>query len=860
MQARPMSLQEPDRDQTPSQWEKLERKENRLWLHSLLLLLILAGALAISAWGKLREVPQHFGAVPIGIVVLVALFGVYAWKEKREISELRGFVRGLQQGSSVPPTEKQIEQLLDLVSRSQHGYRDLIDSLDHVVFTISLDGGIQLVNRRFVEILSLPFPAVVHHPLEEFISEPTREEAEHGLARFLERRCWTGVMRVRLARTGEVRYFSCILNAVVREGQVTGISGLAADVTAQRESEARFTELFDTLQEGVYFSTPEGRLLEVNPALVRMLGYETKEEVLAIGAQDLYLDAAERKRHVAELGKLGVLREREITLKRKDGSPVRCLDSSTGVRDSSGRLVRFQGTLVDITQHLEIKKRLREEQEFVRRLIDSLPDAIVVLDTDGQYTYVSPRIRDLSGFEPEELIGKKLGERIYPDDLPAVEDVFHRLTAGESVSGQVEYRTLQKNGSWCTFRANASPLFDDKGKITGVVASARDVTESRRLEQQLYQTEKLVAMGQMIAGVAHELNNPLTAIIGISDLLCGAAKDERTRHQTDLIHQQARRAAQIVQSLLAFSRPASAQRAPVKFDQVIRRSLQLHEHSLQQDQITVQFDPSPDLPYVDADANQLMQVFLNLLTNAEQAILEIRDHGQIRIHVEHSGSKVSATVEDDGPGIKPGILAGIFDPFFTTKRPGGGTGLGLTICLSIVKEHGGTIEVQTSPLGGALFRVVLPAVEEATALQPGVQTKSNAASSHTLSGHSILLVDDESSIRELVQESLSARGLAVDCVASSEDALERLASHSYDVIVCDFNLPGLNGEQLFSRLHSVRGSDYQHFIFITGELLDPKTIESFTQRGARILQKPFQLSELAALLREVFDSVPSRAS
>jgi PAS domain S-box-containing protein len=855
-----MSFQHTDRDQVPSQWEKLERKESKLWRHSLLLLLILAGALAISAWEKLREAPQHLGAVPIGIVVLVALFGVYAWKEKREISELRGFVRGLQQGSSAPPSEKQIEQLLDLVSRSQHGYRDLIDSLDHVVFTVSLGGEIQLVNRRFVEILSLPFSAIVHHPLEEFISEPTREVAERGLARFLERRCWTGIVRVRLARTGEVRFFHCTLNAVMNQGQVTEISGLAADVTAQRESEARFTELFETLQEGVYLSTPEGRLLEVNPALVRMLGYETKEEVLAICTQDLYLDDAERKRHVEELGRLGAIREREITLKRKDGSPVRCLDSSTGVRDSSGRLVRFQGTLVDITQHLEIKKRLREEQEFVRRLIDSLPDAIVVLDTGGQYTYVSPRIRDLAGFEPEELIGMKLGERIHPDDVQAVQVVFHKLITGESDSGQVEYRTVRKNGGWSTFRANASPLFDEKGKIAGVVASARDVTESRRLEHQLHQTEKLVAMGQMIAGVAHELNNPLTAIIGISDLLCGAAQDERTRHQTDLIHQQARRAAQIVQSLLAFSRPASAQRAPVNVDQVIRRALQLHEHSLQQNQIAVQFGPSPEMLHVDADANQLMQVFLNLLTNAEQAIHGVRDHGQIRIRVEQAGAKVSATMEDDGPGIKPEILAGIFDPFFTTKRPGGGTGLGLTICLSIVKEHGGTIEVQTSPLGGALFRVVLPAVGQPTTLRPDVQTKSNAASPNTLRGHAILLVDDESSIRELMQEGLSARGLEVDCVASSEEALEHLASHSYDVIVCDFNLPGLSGEQLFSRLHSVRGRDHQHFIFITGDVLAPKTIESFVQRGARILQKPFQLSELAALLRELLDSVPSQAS
>ena len=445
-----MPAAEKDRSNAPSQQEQMERKENQLWRISLLFVVLLAAGFLAVSWQTFRSLPVRLEALPLGILVLSVLFGAYTWTKRRELTELRGFVRGLQATAASPPTEKQFDQLLDMVSRSQRGYRDLIDSLDHVVFTLSLSGEIQLVNRRFVEILGLEFGEVIHHRLDEFILEPTRDEVEQSLGRFLDKHSWSGVVRARLRKTGEVRYFDCILHAVLKDGRVAAAGGLARDITAQRESEARFSDLFESLQEGVYCTTPEGMILDANPAFVRMLGYENKEDLLAKPAQDLHLDPASRSRLIAELETRGAFNDQETILRRKDGSPILCMNSATCTRDVSGRITRIQGTLMDITSRREAEKRLGEEQEFIRQLIASFPDAIVVLDSERRITYASHRIEDLTGLKPAELVGTYLSDRTFAEDQPSLLSAYDGLVAGMQNYAQLEYRSLHRDGTWRT--------------------------------------------------------------------------------------------------------------------------------------------------------------------------------------------------------------------------------------------------------------------------------------------------------------------------------------------------------------------------------------------------------------------------
>ena len=518
-----------------------------------------------------------------------------------------------------------------------------------------------------------------------------------------------------------------MLHAVVRDGRTAGISCLARDVTQERQNEARFAELFNSLQEGVYFTTPEGEILDVNPALVRMLGYSSREELLSKNAKELFLDPRERAAESTVLEEQGRVASREIVLRRKDGTAVTCLDTSTLVRDFAGRPVRYQGILVDISARLEMERSLREQQEFARRLIESFPDLIVVLDRQGNFTFVSNRIHEVLGLAPSELIGVRYGTRAHPEDIAHLDALVQEVLNGAKTNDTVEYRTRHRDGTWRMLRATVAPLADSAGAVTGMVASLRDVTEINRLEQQVMQSEKLAAMGQMIAGVAHELNNPLTAILAVSDMLREHSEDAGHRRQLELMHQQARRAADIVQDLLSFARPPAPRKGRVQLAEVLRRALHLHEYSLRRNNVAVDFLPERGIPDVLGDSNQLIQVFLNLVVNAEQAIREVRESGTIRVRMGRGAAgepQVWASIQDDGPGIPPDILEKIFDPFFTTKRPGRGTGLGLSISMAIVREHGGEIHVQPAPGGGSVFEVMLPAApagegEESGARQPG---------------------------------------------------------------------------------------------------------------------------------------------
>ncbi len=512
-----------------------------------------------------------------------------------------------------------------------------------------------------------------------------------------------------------VYYFDVVLNAIVKGEEVVGVSALARDITEEREKERRFTELFETLQEGVYFSTPEGKVLDGNAALVRMLGYETKEDLLALDPKALNSDPAGSPILGRSVDDRGGVRTREITVRRKDGTLATLLDSSRAVWDESGKIVRYQGALVDITERRGMEKTLLRQEEFQRYLLESFPDLILVIDPQERYSFVSSRIRDLLGYRPEDWLGKKVEE--LEEYSPELLELDRDLMAGRRMFGSCEYGARHRDGAWRTMRASASPLFDSEGKLNGVIVSVRDITVEKKLEQQIIQSERLAAMGQMIGGFAHELNNPLTSILGMSELLQDSELSETARKQVETLQQQSRRAAEIVKNLMYFSRPPAPGKTLVDVSELVQRTLHLHAYSLRKSNITVDFLPEPSLPSVIGDAHQLMQVFLNLILNSEQAIREVRERGTLRIRLTTAEKSLAVTFQDDGPGIPPEILPNIFDPFYTTRRPGRGTGLGLSICKAILREHSGNIEAASAPGGGAVFTVTLPVSEAGTTPQ-----------------------------------------------------------------------------------------------------------------------------------------------
>ena len=711
-----MKDQEQPQEQVYERLHRLEHEEGRLWRIVLYFLALLAAALAATQWEHLSSLPHHLGdlpglkALPTGTFLLVILFALYAASKRHQMAELRGVVHGMREREKAPPSEQQLGKMLEIISNSQRSYRELIDSLDTVVIGISLQGTIHTLNRACADLLQKPFGEVAGKSLEEFLTAPTRAQADAAMSRFLQQRHWSGMLEVRLKHETTPRVFDCELHPIVDDGEVVGVSIMAEDVTHQRARETRFTELFETLQEGVYFSTPEGRLLDCNHALVHMFGYDSKEQLLSVPVIEHYLNPSERYEETREMDRAQGIRQREIKLKKRDGSVVVCLDSARTVFDSQGRVERYQGALIDITELRQMQEKLREQEEFRQRLMDSFPDLILMFDREGRYKFVSPRIRELLGYAPEDFVGRSL----ISDQTPASLDlqrIFHQIVTGRVTFDSAEYNAQHKDGTWRVLRTTASPVFDARGAVAGVVASVRDMTDVKQMEQQLIQNERLAAMGQMIDGFAHELNNPLTAILGALELLETSTTDQSTARKYELVKQQARRAAEVVQNLLFFSRPPAPGKAPLNVSELVQRSLALHEHSLKLSGVGIDFVPDLSMPSVVGDPHQLMQVFLNLIINAEQAIREVKQRGTLRVRMGRKSQRVWISFQDDGPGIPAEQMDKIFDPFFTTKRPGRGTGLGLSVAVAILKKYDGEIEVSAAPTGGAVFTVNLPAVK-----------------------------------------------------------------------------------------------------------------------------------------------------
>jgi PAS domain S-box-containing protein len=688
---------------------RTNREDAQLWRWLLFFMVLLAVAFAALAWEHLESLPFSLRSAPVGVVVLAVLLAAYAYDRKREVSALHSILHDLRE-RAVTPSDEQLDQLGQMIARSQRSFKELIDSFEDAAFAISLDGTVRTVNRKVTEWVGVNYTDIVGHQIFDFIDEPSRDVLVSKLNQFLGRRHWTGVVTFRLKGQSRLLYFDCVVNAIVKGLDVTGISILARDVTAQHEKELRFTEFVETLQEGVYFSSPDGKFFDVNSALAGMLGYSSKQDLLAQPTEAIRAEGPALER---SLNDGGATLSREVHLRRRDGSVGTFLDSSRAVRDAAGSLVRYEGTLVDVTEKKALERQIAEEEEFRQHLLESFPDLILVADLTGKLTFVSSRISAILGYTAQDFLGREISNPV--TESPELTALFRDVASGNAQIATADFSARHRDGTRRNLRASAAPMFGGDSKVRAVVVSLHDLTLEKKMEHQLIQSERLAAMGAMIGGIAHELNNPLTSILGMSELLQDSQSTDTARKHLSLLQQQARRAAEIVQNLTYFSRSGGVGSNRVNVADTVERTLSLHAYSLRRSNITVDFLREASMPAVVVEPNRLMQVFLNLILNAEQAIREVRERGTLRIRTGFTADSVWVTFQDDGPGIPSEILPSIFDPFYTTKRPGRGTGLGLSICKSVITEHKGTLEAENAPGGGAVFTVTLPIAAAASA-------------------------------------------------------------------------------------------------------------------------------------------------
>ena len=394
-------------------------------------------------------------------------------------------------------------------------------------------------------------------------------------------------------------------------------------------------------------------------------------------------------------------------------------------------------------------------------------------------------------------------------------------------------------------------------RMTGNLQASRAELEKavetlKATQTQLIQSEKLSAVGQFVAGVAHELNNPLTAVIGFSDLLVQTSPDEKTSLHLERIAKNAHRCHKIVQNLLGFARQHPPERALVAINGAIDEVLDIMAYEFRTGNVEVVREFQDNLPLIQADRHQLQQVFVNILSNGRQAIQAFRPDGRIVIRTWAAGGKARIEFVDNGPGVEPKNLSRLFDPFFTTKPIGKGTGLGLSLCYGIVREHGGTIAALSEPGQGATFVIELPVAPEEAQLR---DTDSGPATPGRTSGagRSVLVVDDEEEIRTLAEELLRNDGYAVETASSGEKAIDALARRRFDVVVSDWKMPGMNGIQFYEHLLTADRPAASRVCFMTGDVVNDAFQEFLRRHGRPCLPKPFSIKDFQNAVADLLE-------
>ena len=477
-------------------------------------------------------------------------------------------------------------------------------------------------------------------------------------------------------------------------------------------------------------------------------------------------------------------------------------------------------------------------------------------DTVGATVAANPHLKHIFGYAadaPETDVTPFAPSR-FADPAARAAFLDRLKTEGTVTDYLLRMRRVDGSAVWVEVTARAEAA--GRGGSVRVEALVRNVSERKKLDdqsrdlyQQLLQAEKMAALGQTISGVAHELNNPLATILSWAERLSEKRLDEASRRSVDVILAEAERAARIVRNLLTFARKRQSTRAMVDVNHVVRETLALRSYEQRITNINVVTGLASGLPQVFADGHQIQQVLLNLVINAEQAMLSANGRGSLVVRTWHEPEHdvVSLEVGDDGPGVPVEVKTKIFDPFFTTKEVGKGTGLGLTVAYAIAQEHGGRIRVDSQPGKGASFVVELPVT--------GVETSRKAPRStvppmEAVRGAAVLIVEDERALAAAVGEALTDAGLKVDYAGDGAEALARVRQKTYDVVVCDLKMPRVDGMTLYRAIAAATPALARRVIFVTGDVAGTDAERFLEDSGCRWLAKPFRLADLLRAVRE----------
>lgn len=602
-------------------------------------------------------------------------------------------------------------------------------------------------------------------------------------------------------------------------------------------------DVLEQAADALFALDPDGAIVRCNVAATRLLG-RTGDRLLGTELRDLIVrgDRDTFDDRMGDARRLGPQRF-DVRIKVGGGSCTFAVAiAGLGETDGPGP-GGYVVTARDVTAEREATAELARSESRYRHLFEAASDAIMTFDSLGRFTTVNGAAEQISGYSHEELIGKFFGPLLAIESLPRALLEFRRALSG--TAGQFETIMLHKNGE----RRHLTVNYACPQRSREVICMIRDATAEKQLQAQLIQAEKMSAIGQLVSGVAHELNNPLASISAFAQLLIAdRTLSGEQRQSADVMWTEAKRASRIVHNLLTFARQHKAEKVAADINSVVDETLELRVYELNVRGVRVIRDFDENVPPVTmVDVHQLQQVLLNLITNAEQAMADVENkRHRLTVRTRTMGDVVRIEVEDTARGIAVGAMHQLFNPFFTTKPTGQGTGLGLSISLGIVSEHGGRIWAENVTGGGARFSVELPRVT--CEHRMGLTLVPATPIPHPESLR-ILVADDEEALRVALERFLSSEGHAVVAVGSGSEAIWRAeGDEEFDVLLLDLRMPDVSGQQVFERWRRERPELSERVVFITGDTVSADLQSFLRGTGRPFIAKPFEFSAIVEVL------------
>jgi two-component system NtrC family sensor kinase len=486
------------------------------------------------------------------------------------------------------------------------------------------------------------------------------------------------------------------------------------------------------------------------------------------------------------------------------------------------------------------------EVRLLAAAIEQAEELIWIVSRNGHFRHTNGAIRRALGYTPRELDTMGLSGLVADPASAEASAIENAVRTGSVWHGTVVRR--RKDGSTFPSSATIVPLNDERGQPAHVLGVERDISDELRLHQQLIHSERLSAAGQLVSGVAHELNNPLQSILGFTELLLENEQRQAPRRDLERVRAETERAGRIVANLLAFVRRSSSERVRADLNGVVRQAVSLRAYEMKTGNIELDEGYADGLPPVMVNPQEIQQIVLNLILNAEHAMRTAHGGGRLVVRTEMTESGATVEIQDDGPGIPADLAGRVFEPFFTTKEVGKGTGLGLSIALGIAEAHKGSLVLVPSS-SGACFRLTVPtagdrpAFEQKATTLPVVPTTNGARRA--------LAADDEAPVRELLRRLLTKRGFSVDLADDGEAALALLETNQYDLTLCDMRMPKVGGLKVYERIRTKHPHLLKGFAFISGDTLGADVQQFVETMQVPMLPKPFTTADLDTLLRQL---------